>query len=313
MAMDLSALRAAFAKKSEQPEGNNGFWDSFYPFYKMGFDEVATFRFLPDADDENPMSFVMENKYHELMINGKRKRIACLKMFGEACPCCEKSSEYYNAGDTRMGKTFWRKIDYIASGLVVSSPFEYLLKDTDNPVRLVSMSKQLYEKLETEIVKGDLDALPFDMENGYDFRIIKNKKIVPSDNGGPAKEYGNYSDSGFARRSTSIDVKFTQNENFKLVDLKNFRFTKVEREAMEAMIEAAMTGRSYDDSKEAEAQSTSGQNTGNPSLDAKLNEKPASVQTEAVQTESAPVTSAPTASVKLSPQEILAKLKARQS
>jgi hypothetical protein len=152
------------------------------------------------------------------------------------------------------------------------------------------------------------------MENGYDFRIIKNKKIVPGDNGGPAKEYGNYSDSGFARRSTGIDSKFVNNPNFKLVDLKNFRFTKVERDAMEAMIEAAMTGRSYDDSQQS---ASSGQNTGNPSLDAKLNDKPASVQsTSPVESTPASTEAASTPAstgTKLSPQEILAKLKARQS
>jgi hypothetical protein len=93
MALDINALRAAFKSKSEEGggEGNTGFWDKFYPFYKMDFDQTTVFRFLPDADDENPLGFIVENKYHELNINGKKKRIACLKMYGESCPCCELS------------------------------------------------------------------------------------------------------------------------------------------------------------------------------------------------------------------------------
>lgn len=313
MALDLSALKAAFAKKSETSEGGNtGFWDRFYPFYKMGFDEVATFRFLPDADDDNPLGFIVENRYHELMVNGKKKKIACLKMYGETCPCCEKSSEYYNAGDSRMGKMFWRKIDYVAQGLVINSPFEFTWKPEANPVHLLSMSKQLYEKLETEIVKGDLDAMPYDMQNGYDFRIIKNKKIVPSENGGPAKEYGNYADSGFARKSTPIPESFLP--NLELLDLKNYRFAKIEREVMEAMIEAAMTGRNFE-----EAKAPAGESTGSPALDKKLAEKPASVPASApastpaepAATPATPAATSTAPATKLSPQEILARLKNR--
>jgi hypothetical protein len=246
------------------------------------------------------------------MVNGKKKKIACLKMYGETCPCCEKSSEYYNAGDSKMGKMFWRKIDYVAQGLVINSPFEFTWKPEANPVHLLSMSKQLYEKLETEIVKGDLDAMPYDMQNGYDFRIIKNKKIVPSENGGPAKEFGNYADSGFARKSTPIPESFLQ--NLELLDLKNFRFAKIEREVMEAMIEAALTGRSFEENKGSGGDQ---QSTGNPSLDKKLSEKPASVSTESVATPTPSAPSAPAASTstapaaKLSPQEILARLKNR--
>lgn len=310
--MDINALRSAFQKKSEQADGNVGFWDKFYPFYKMNFDEIAVFRFIQDADQDNPMGFIVENKYHELMINGKKKRIACLKMYGEACPCCEISSKYYDSGDTKMGKVFYRKIDYIAQGLVITSPFDYPIKPDENPIRLVSMSKQLYEKVETEIVKGDLDNMPFDMESGYDFRIIKTKKTVPGANGQPPKEYGNYSESGFARKQSPIPTEFL--EHLQPLDLKAYRFTKIERDQMELLIESFLTGKQYED-KEGEKKEESGVTRLETAVAAPKEVAPADAVVAAASTESAapaPKESA-AAPAKLSPQEILRQIKERNS
>ena len=308
MALDIAQLKAAFKQKSEGGENSNenvGFWDKFFPFYKMDFDTVTTVRFLQDADTDNPLGFVTENKYHELTINGKKKKIACSKMYGEPCACCEESSKHYNNGDQALGKQFWRKIDYIAGAVPLDVPFEYPMKADENPARLVSMSKQLYEKLETEIVKGDLDAMPYELETGYDFRIIKNKKTVPDGKGG-TKEYGNYADSGFARKSTPLADKYLA--NLELLDLKKFRFAKIEREQMEAMIESFLTGRTYDDAKE-------GGNKAAPIDTPKATQPAATVMAAvAATTESAPPAATTSSdAVRLTPKEILAKLQAKKN
>ena len=302
MAMDIAALRAAFAKKESEGggEGNSGFWDKFYPFYKMDFDSTVEFRFLPDLDEENPLGFIVENKYHELVINGKKKRIACLKMYGESCPCCEQSQKYYNDNDIDLGKKFWRKIDYVAQGLIIQTPFEYPIKAEENPVRLISVGPKLYKVIEAKIVKGDLDEMPYDMVNGYNFKIYKTHQ----------GEYADYSTSDFARKSTSIPDNLLA--NLEIYDLKNFRYAKIEREQMEAIIEAFLTGRSYEEEKTA----AGGANTGNAKLDANLTaDKPvqsAASVVEQAQAASPAAPAAPASTAKLSPQEILAKLKARQ-
>lgn len=302
MALDINQLRAAFSKKSEgQSEGNTGFWDKFFPFYKMDFDQVTTFRFLPDLNDDNPLGFIVENKYHELMINGKKKRIACLKMYGEACPCCEMSQKYYNEGDQAMGKSFWRKIDYIAQGVIINVPFEYPVKDDENPVRLVSLSTKLYQKVEKAIVSGDLDEMPYDMQNGYDFRIEKSRQ----------GEYADYTNSSFARRSTPVPANLL--ERIELYDLSKYRYGKIEREQMEAMIEAFLTGKDYDDGKGGSSTQTTQER-----VDAGASKPMQSAdQVLSAATNTAPAATAPAADAggekKLSPAEILAKLKARQN
>jgi len=298
MALDLAQLKAAFAKKSETSGGENtGFWDKFYPFYKMGFDETVVFRFLPDLDDENPLAFIVENMYHKFKVNGQDKRVACLKMYGEKCPACDLSKQFYDQGNNDMGLMFWRKIDYIAQGLVLSSPFEYPIAPTENPVRMVSLMKKIYKKIETEIVKGDMDQIPWDLVNGYNFNINKTKQ----------GEYADYSGSAFARRSSAIPEDLIA--RMELHDLKKFRYAKVEREQIEAMIEAALTGKSYEAEKGAAS----------PAVQAAINAPKAAQPAEAVvqaMTQATPA-AAPTAAEaggqKLSASEILKKLKERSA
>jgi hypothetical protein len=304
MALDINALREAFKKKESEgsSEGNTGFWDKFYPFYKMDFDETVEFRFLPDLDEENPIGFIVENKYHELLINGKKKRIACLKMYGESCPCCEHSKKYYDEGDEKMGKTFWRKIDYIAQGVIISTPFEYPIKADENPVRMISIGPKLYKVIEAKIVKGDLDKMPYDMVDGYNFKIYKTHQ----------GEYADYTTSDFARKSSGIPENLLT--HLEMYDLKKYRYGKIEREQMEAMIEAFLTGRSYEEEKSNPAGST-----GSASLDNQLAAPKQTASADSVVqqfTQSAPAVvneAAPASTGKLSPQEILAKLKARQN
>lgn len=301
MALDINQLRAAFAKKSEgSGEGNNGFWEKFFPFYKMDFDQVTTIRFLPDLDEDNPLGFIVENKYHELMVNGKKKRIACMKMYGEPCPCCEASQKYYNEGDQEMGKKFWRKIDYIAQCIIVNCPFDYPVTAEENPVRLVSLSTKLYGKVENAIVKGDLDEMPFNMQNGYDFRILKTKQ----------GEYADYSNSDFARKSTAIAPALL--EKIELYDLSKYRYGKIEREQMEAMIESFLSGKDFDEGK--------GGDNGVKNTQSRVDEgasKPMQSADQALSAATGTPAQAPSSDAggekKLSPAEILAKLKARQS
>lgn len=309
MALDINALRAAFAKKAESKSDNGGsFWDKFFPFFRADIGQSSRFRFFPDSDEENPLGFIVPNQYHELMINGQKKKVACLKMYGESCPCCELSSKYYNEGDETMGKKFWRKIDYIAQGIPSQVPFEYPISEAENPIRLISLGPKLYKVVENKIVAGDLDEMPTDPLNGYDFIIAKTKQ----------GEWADYSTSDFARKSTSVAEDTLA--RVVLYDLKQYRLPKVEREQMEAMIQSFLTGATYDQAQQQGSSNSFGHQTGNPELDTALNETKTVasadtvIQQHVAATPSAPTTSATGASgQKLSPAEILAKLRARSA
>jgi hypothetical protein len=204
-----------------------------------------------------------------------------------------------------MGKAFWRKIDYIAQGVIINSPFDYPVKADENPIRMISIATKLYKTIEAKIVKGDMDEMPTDPINGYDFSINKTKQ----------GEYADYTTSDFARKSTPLSEEML--DRIDLYDLKNYRYGKIERDQMETMIEAFLTGKSYDDNKGGDTPAPAAapytpHSTGSASLDAKMNEdKP--VQAAAAVVNAAQAAPAPAAGAKLSPQEILRKLKERQS
>lgn len=231
----FEALKAAFGKKNESGSGENSsqMWDKYYPFYNMKFDETAEIRFLPDLDADNPYGFIVQNIYHVLEVNGKKRRVPCLKMYDKECPCCQKSQYYYNdVGDKALGSKFWRKIDNLAQVLVIKSPFEYEIKADDNPVRLVSIGPKLMQKIETSIAQGDFDTDPSDYDDGCDFRIIKTKQ----------GEYASYDTSSFARRSSSVPLALR--ERISLYDLKTFRIPEMETSKIESLIDAMLTGKS---------------------------------------------------------------------
>lgn len=296
MGIDLAALRAAYAKRSESSgQGNTGFWDKFYPFYKMDFNQTAEFRFLLDKDPDNPLGFIVENRYHEFEVNGNKKKVACLRMYDEDCPCCKLSKKFYDSGDEKMGKKFWRKIDYIAQGLIISTPFEYPIKEEDNPVRMVSMTSKLYKRIEHLILNSELDDMPTDVNNGYDFKISKTKQ----------GEYADYSNSDFKRKATPISADLQA--RMKPYDLKDYRFGKIEREQIEAMLQAALTGGSYDDNKEKAAATEVKETRPAEEVVAQA------ASAQAPQPAAAAASPATDGKKPLSPQEILAKYKARTS
>lgn len=251
MALTFEQLKANFGKRTtagNSSNENSGFWDKFYPFFKMDFGETALFRFVQDADEENPLGFIVENKYHELTINGKKKKMACLKMHDGQdahCPACEASAKYYNElGDEKMGKTFWRKIDYIGAGLVIQSPFDYPIKPDENPIRLISLGPKLFKVIESKIANGDFDVLPTDFDHGYNFMIMKTHQ----------GEYADYTTSDFVRKSTPIPESIRS--RLELVDLKKFRYARMEADAMQAQIEAFLTGKTYEEEKSSSSSST---------------------------------------------------------
>lgn len=231
----LELLKAQFAQKT------GGGFTNFFPFYKAPEDSTTIFRFLPDADENNPMQFLVENHIHELIINGEKKRVACLKMYGEDCPICKHSAENYakgreckNLGDLEgekkwnaIGKQFYRKLSYIGQGIVVDSPVEH---DQNVTVKLIDFGTKIYQQMQSAFQSGDLEKEPYDFFEGYNFRFKKTK--------GP---YGaDYTTSSFAPKQTALTEELI--EKIELVDLKTQRHRYTPLAEVETLLLAARTG-----------------------------------------------------------------------
>jgi hypothetical protein len=236
----LADLAAAFTSKTNDG-GGNATWKLCFNFWKAPVDSVSTVRFLPDADEENPMGFLTENLTHELNINGKREKVACLKMYGEACPICELSSRFYdkNSADhnEELGKTFYRKKSYIGQVLVLETPVEH---DAEQLVKLIEFGPQVFKQIQAAFQSGDMDEAPYELKGGYNFRF---RKTVTGSG------QNSYTTSNFAPKQT--DVADDLIESITLYNLGDYRTPKTDRAALEAMLVAAQSGGTYEEAKPA--------------------------------------------------------------
>jgi len=240
MSSKLDALKAAFAPK--QKEGGGGNFTKFYNFWKMADGETAIVRFLKDANPDNPRQFIVENLTHSFIINGKKRVVACLAMYGEPCPACEISRDFYSqaerAGETKdrpgplmaQGKKYYRKKEYIGQVHVQSSPIEFEKNEGHEYEMPISVGPQIFKLIQAAFSSGDLEEIPFEFKGGYDFRI---KKTMQGTN-------ANYTLSSFAPKQTDLSDDVIANLN--LYDLSTLRNRKTDRATIEAMIIAEQTG-----------------------------------------------------------------------
>jgi hypothetical protein len=288
----LESLKAAFEKKTTGGGGDQS-WKLFYPFWKMPDDTQAVVRFLPDLDKDNPLQFLVEKLEHELVINGQKKRVPCLTMWDEECPICALSRQYYDAKDEIMGKKYYRKKSYIGQVIVIESPIEH---DQAQLVKLIEFGPVIFKAIQAGFTSGDLEEVPFDFKDGYNFRIKKTK----------SGQYASYTTSSFAPKQTSLDDDVIEQLN--LFNLSDFRGKKPDLATVEAMLVADQTGAAFRDEGGEEGEETT------------VAVAPAPVTKPPVKTVSAPVTEgtgvapAPAASKTASVLEQLrARAKAQQA
>ena len=236
MALSLDALRSAFKKDTNANTGSNGLAD-YYPFHKMQTGESSTVRFLPDGNSNNPLGFLVEKRTHTLTLNGQKRNVPCLSMYGDDCPICKVSQAYYKANDTTNGKKYWRKLQYIAQALVVDSPIP--VKDGEEAyvgaVKRMTINPQLYKVIKEAFESGDLENIPFDYELGTNFIIKKDQQ----------GEYASYILSKFAKRESALDDDTIDFVKGQLKDLATTLPKKPDLAEVEAMLEADMTGAEY--------------------------------------------------------------------
>jgi len=238
---NLADIAAAFASKTSGESSGNQTWKLFFNFWKAPVDSVSVIRFLPDADEDNSLGFLVENLAHELTINGKREKVPCLKMYGEDCPICALSQKYYDEKspdhNQALGKKYYRKKSYIGQALVIDTPIEH---DQEQLVKLIEFGPKIFQQINSAFGSGDLEEAPFELKGGYNFRIKKTK----------SGEYADYGTSSFAPKQT--DVADDVIEALNLYDLKQYRTPRISREVLEAMLLADQTGTAYNESKEGE-------------------------------------------------------------
>lgn len=227
----LADLAEQFAKKTSDAGTGDQTWKLFFNFWKADNDTVSVVRFLPDADESNPMGFLVENLSHELVVNGRREKVPCLKMYGEDCPICSLSQQYYDKKSPEfnetLGKKYYRKKSYIGQILVVSTPLEH---DQEQLVKLIEFGPAVFKQIQAAFQSGDLEEKPYELKGGYHFRIKKTK----------SGEYASYTTSSFAPKQSDVDDDVI--EQLELYTLAEYRTARRTAQELEAMLMADQTG-----------------------------------------------------------------------
>ena len=232
----LADLMGAFAQKtnSDSNTGAAPTWKLFFPFWKAEVGTTSKVRFLPDLDETNPLGFLVENLTHELVINGKKKVVACGKMYGERCPICEQSQKYYDEKgpdyNKDLGWKYYRKKNYIGQIVVNDTTIEH---NHEQLVKLIEFGPKIFKQIQAAFQSGDLENPPYEFMGGHDFRINKTK----------SGEYADYGTSSFAPRATDVPADvIEQIELFKLAD---YRAPFVAPDVLEGLLIASQTGGDY--------------------------------------------------------------------
>lgn len=237
----LAALKAAFGKSENEGGQREQFVNNYYPFWNMKPGQKTVIRFLPDLDQSNARGFLVEKLFHNLMINGQKKTVPCLSMYGEDCPVCKISQEYYKAKDDVNGKKYWKKKQYIAQVLVVEDPLPadaVTGEKHEGKVRYIALGYQLYNIIKEAFASEDdpLEEIPYNFEGGYDFVIKKTEQ----------GEYASYTvGTKFLskQRSLTEDELATADEG--MIELNTLLPKNPGVEKVQAMLDADLNGGSY--------------------------------------------------------------------
>lgn len=238
----LAALRAQFGDQ-QQGGPRETFTNKYYPFWNMKPGHRAVIRFLPDRDEKNPRMFMVEKVSHNLTINGQKKTVPCLSMYGEDCPICKVSQDYYKVNDKINGKKYWRKKQYIAQALIVEDPLPAdgeTGQTHQGQVRHIALGYQLYNIIKEAFASEDdpLDDVPQSFDGGYDFIIKKT-------------EQGEYSTYTMGTKFHSKQRPLTEEElvvaEEGMIELATLLPKNPGVEKVRAMLNADLNGEDYQD------------------------------------------------------------------
>jgi hypothetical protein len=331
----LAEIRAKLQASSQQNTGGGSGGDNaIYPHWNIAEGQTATVRFLPDADPNNTF-FWIERAMIKLPFAGVKGeanskpvtvQVPCMEMWGETCPILTEVRPWFKDKSLEdMGRKYWKKKSYLFQGYVVDSQYKED-KTPENPIRRFIIGSQIFNIIKAALLDPDMEELPTDTLRGVDFRIVKTSK------GG----YADYSTSQWARRERALgDTEQAALAQYGAFNLKDFLPKKpgeVELKVMKEMFEASVDGEAFDmerwgqyfkpagyggrDSSEGGAAKTSAAPVARPAP-APVAEEAAPWDEEVAVAEKsftpAPATNSGGSDASSRAQDILAKIKARQT
>ena len=249
MATSLAEIRAKLQAQENRSSGNTSSGDNgIYAHWNIPEGSSARVRFLPDADSKNTF-FWIERLMIKLPFAGIKGQadskpttvqVPCVEMWNEACPIlAEVRTWFKDKSLEEMGRKYWKKKSYLFQGFVRENP---ITDDnaTENPIRRVIISPQIFNLIKNALMDPELENLPTDYQGGLDFTIKKTSK------GG----YADYSTSTWSRRESALtESELKAIELYGLYNLSDFlpkKPTETELKIIKEMFDASVNGEAFD-------------------------------------------------------------------
>lgn len=248
--LTLAELRAELKKKNENKGGNFTENNDVYPHWNIDVDSSCTVRLLADKNEDNPNHYYVEKFDHKLSINGKDRKVLCMRTWGEKCPICELSSKYYKSEgkESALGKYYWNKKVALAKALILKDPIS---KDGHEnavgSVKTLQLSTQITKNMTQQLANEDeetaLAAIPWDNDEGHNL-------IIKKTNDG---KWDSYSvGTGFSPKVTAIAEEYLDAVEEGVVDLKTLLPENPGVEKIQALLDAHLgAGDGEDEEEEA--------------------------------------------------------------
>jgi hypothetical protein len=241
---DLDAFKAKYQEKKNKASGTGTrtFTNTnYYPFWFMDTTMEIPVRFLPNKDPNDPW-FMLERDMHEIPVNGKMRKIPCLKNYDKhaSCPMCEKSIEFYNLEGKKSvrGGQLYRKRKYLTQALVIKDPLPAnpeTGEKFDGKLAVLLIGSKIYESIDIAIEDGDVEGNPVSYYNGYNFTIKQTK------NG----DYSDYSRSKFDRKPSELTEEQIEYVEENLVELSSLLPTQPSLDFIYETLNAFLGGNVY--------------------------------------------------------------------
>lgn len=249
-------IMAALTAQKEKTQGSgdrprNLGDNASYAFWNLPEGGSATVRFLPDADQDN-LYFWRERLVCKLPFAGveggeypTNKEVSitvpCVEMWGHKCPITEGIRHLWKGTEEEknLARVYYKKRSYIFQGFVVADGLGEE-NAPENPIRRFVINPSIFGKIEKALMDPEMEDLPFDYDNGTDFRIVKTKR----------GDYANYDNSDWSRKTRPLsDAERQAIETHGLFDLKTYLGQEPDAEGIKLigeMFADSFAGKAFD-------------------------------------------------------------------
>jgi len=249
--VSMTAVTAALSQQ-KAASTTSGAATKVYPFYLLTAGLTCLVRFLPDKDSDEMTLPWAESHTIRLPFAGiihsdadtyedVTSTVPSWTMFGKKDRIQEHIKPLWES-DRDLARTYYRKVYYLMSGLVNSSPIVERM-EPESPIRLFRFGKQLHGVIEAGLLNAGFDYAPWSYQHGRDFAIVKTMQ----------GNFANYGTSNWKFKERPLNAEeLAAIDKYGLIDLQEQVGIEPDKDVQEMVFEmyqASRANQPFDNAK----------------------------------------------------------------